>query len=208
MSNPKMEHNRNRQRLLLTERNRLFEGDDGLKQIRWATGLFIASVFYGAFSYWLLVTTLWDVSVVLIMFITSVAAFWLTIKGYHSLTGRRGKISGWLLGIGSLLLSGVLLLFLLLDLLVLVFGAAEHIATSESPDGRYTVEFVFYNGGAVGPFGIRGELDGPLWFTKSIYHEPRGFEADATWQNDHTVLINGHTLDLQEGETFGYARDN
>ena len=179
-----------------------------MKQIRWATGLFIGTLLYGAFSYWLLITTLWDVSAVLVMFIASVAAFWMTIKGYQSLTSRRGKISGWLLGIGSFLLSGALLLLLLLDLLILVFGAAEHIATSESPDGRYTVEFVFYNGGAVGPFGIRGELDGPLWFTKSIYHEPRGFEADVTWQNDHTVLINGHTLDLQEGETFGYARDN
>lgn len=179
-----------------------------MKQIRWATGLFIGSVLYGAFSCWLLVTTLWDVSSVLLMFVASVAAFWLTIKGYHGLSGRRGKLGGWLLGTSSFLLSGILLLFLLLDLLILVFGAAEHIATSESPDGYYTVEFVFYNGGAVGPFGIRGELNGPLWFTKSIYHEPRGFEADVTWQNDYTVLINGHTLDLHKGETFEYERSD
>ena len=179
-----------------------------MKQIRWATGLFIGSVLYGAFSYWLLVTTLWDVSSVLLMFVASVAAFWLTIKGYHGLSGWLGKLGGWLLGIASCLLSGVLLLFLLLDLLILAFGAAEHIATSESPDGRYTVDFEYFDAGAAGPFGIRGELDGPLWFTKQIYYERRALEADVTWQNDHTVLINGHTLDLQKGETFGYARSD
>ena len=179
-----------------------------MKLIWWATGLFVGSVLYGAFSYWLLVTTLWDVSSVLLMFTFSAAAFWLTIKGYKSLQGALlGKIGGWLLGAGSFLLSGGLLLFLLLDLLILLFGATEHIATSESPDGRYTVDVEYYNGGAVGPFGIRGELNGPLWFTKSIYHEPRGYEADVTWLNDYTVSINGHTLDLQKGEVYGYGRE-
>lgn len=177
-----------------------------MKPIWQALGLFTGSMIYGVFSYWLLVMTLWDVSSVLLMFVAAAAAFWLTIKGYRHFHSGLGKICGWLLGIGSFLLSGILLLLLLLELSIQTLGAVEYRATSESPDGRYTVDFEYFDAGAAGTFGIRGELDGPFWFTKYIYYEKRVTEADVHWKNDDTIVINGHILNLQKGEIFGYIK--
>nr|WP_281243033.1 DUF5412 family protein [Gracilibacillus ureilyticus] len=76
--------------------------------------------------------------------------------------------------------------------------------TTESPDGRYVIEFYQWDQGATGTFGIRAEFNGPLWFTKDIYYERRTENADVKWLDNHTVSINGNTLDLAKGEKFGY----
>lgn len=142
--------------------------------------------------------------IILLLFITSAAAFCLTIKGYRHLHGWLRKTGGWLLGICSFLLAGFLLLLIFLKLVVLTLGGAEHISASESPDGRYTVDFMYFDAGATGTFGVRGELDGPLWFRKHVYFEQRVTEANVQWENNGTIVINGHHIDLQKGGTFGY----
>ena len=83
-------------------------------------------------------------------------------------------------------------------------GANKHIKTVQSPDGNYTIDFYSYDAGATGSFGIRGELNGLLWFKKRIYHPDREEQVEVEWKNDSTVSINNHILNLSEGDTYGY----
>lgn len=85
-----------------------------------------------------------------------------------------------------------------------LFGVNEHIKTVSSPDNGYTIDFYFWDAGAAGTFGIRGELNGPLWFKKRIYYEKRTENVNVEWKSNNKVSINNHTLKLNEGETFGY----
>lgn len=179
-----------------------------MKLIWWALGLFVGTILYGALSCWLLFTTLWDITSALLLFVLSAAAFLLAIIGYRNFRSIFGKIGGWLLGTGSFLLAGFFLLFLLLKPIALTLGGVKHITASESPDGYYTVNFIYFDAGATGTFGIRGELDGPLWFTKRVYYEQRVTEVDVIWKNDNTIVINGHSMNLQKGEVFGTAQEN
>ncbi|WP_183163957.1 DUF5412 family protein [Alteribacter keqinensis] len=64
------------------------------------------------------------------------------------------------------------------------------------------MDFYLTNGGATTAFGVIGKIDGPLWFNKTIYNEYRMDKADVEWLDDHTVTINGRTLDLEKGETY------
>jgi len=85
-----------------------------------------------------------------------------------------------------------------------LFGVNEHIKTVSSPDNGYTIDFYFWDAGAAGTFGIRGELNGPLWFKKRIYYEKRTGNVNVEWKSNNKVSINNHILKLNEGETFGY----
>ncbi|MGM9985921.1 MAG: DUF5412 family protein, partial [Bacillaceae bacterium] len=81
-------------------------------------------------------------------------------------------------------------------------GMKEHMVTSYSPDKSYKLDFYLINGGAMTPFSVAGELDGPLWFTKPIYYDYRSNEVDIEWENNYTVLINGYRLNLKKSETY------
>ena len=102
------------------------------------------------------------------------------------------------------MLSIILFLAVLLSLLLFSLGANEQISTTYSSDGNYKIDFYRWDAGAAGSFGIRGELKGPLWFKKRIYYERRVMQAEIKWENNHSVSINNHLLDLAEGETYGY----
>ncbi|RUS45026.1 DUF5412 family protein [Cohnella sp. AR92] len=122
--------------------------------------------------------------------------------------GLRDKRNGWRIARGWLTVS---LFFLLAAALVLIQivkiftgGSEDPLQTVHSPDRSYTIHFYRWDEGAAGTFGIRGELDGPLWFKKRIYVEPRVEKVEAEWTSDQTVSINGHPLDLDRGETYGY----
>lgn len=139
-----------------------------------------------------------------VLIIFSLLAFTLGIFGFKDNRSWRSKIRSWLTVILSFLLSIVLFLAILLMLLASSFGANELVKTVQSPDNKYTIDFYYYDAGAAGSFGIRGELNGPLWFKKRIYYRDHEEEVEVEWKNNSTVIINNRTLNLKEGETYGY----
>ena len=74
--------------------------------------------------------------------------------------------------------------------------------TTQSPDGDYTIDFYQINGGAATSIGVVGELDGPLWFKKTIYDDWNRQEVDVEWIDNHTVKINDYVLDLEANKTY------
>lgn len=173
----------------------------------WVTALLIALIGLVLLDYWLVTRTLWDTtltsSVLILIFLVN--AFYFTLRGYKSLRGL-GKVWGWFLGIVSFSLSGIVALFLLLQLAIIAFGGATYLLTSESPDKQYKIDFYYFDAGAMGTFGVRAELDGPLWFKKNMYYERHATEAKIEWLDNETAVINGNRLNLKEGESFGYNK--
>lgn len=161
-------------------------------------GLAIYSLFSNLHHTWLIAPP----NYVLLIF--SLIAFTLGILGFKDKRNWRTKTRSWFTVIFSILLSIILFLAILLMLLASLIGANEHVKTVQSPDGKYTIDFYYYDAGAAGSFGIRGELNGPLWFKKRIYYRDHEEEVDVEWKNNSTVVINNRTLNLNEGETYGY----
>ncbi|GGA61866.1 DUF5412 family protein [Ornithinibacillus halotolerans] len=139
-----------------------------------------------------------------ILLILSIMAFIYAIKGRKDKTSWVSTFRSWLTITLSVLLSIVLLLVIFLQLLGSLLGGNEHLKTIHSPDETYTIDFYQWDAGAAGTFGIRGELNGPLWFKKSIYLERRVEDVSIEWISNTVVSINNHKLDLAQGETFGY----
>jgi membrane protease YdiL (CAAX protease family) len=139
-----------------------------------------------------------------ILLFVSVIVFILGIKGFKDKRNWQAKTRGWLAVILSLLLSTVLTLTILLSLFASSLGANEHIETVHSPDGNYTIDFYRFDAGAAGSFGVRGELNGPLWVKKRIYYQNRVEEVEVEWENNTTISISNHILNLEDGDTFGY----
>ena len=83
-------------------------------------------------------------------------------------------------------------------------GINEYIRSVNSPDDHYTIDFYRYDAGAAGSFGIRGELNGPLWFKKRIFYQDSVEQVKVEWENNNTVTINNRTLNLKEEDTHGY----
>ncbi|MFD2705746.1 DUF5412 family protein [Salibacterium lacus] len=77
--------------------------------------------------------------------------------------------------------------------------ANKTLKTTESPDGTHEVNVYLRNGGATTSFFVIGEKEGPLWFSKTIYSEEGTDEADVTWKNEDTLLINGTRIQLGKG---------
>ena len=139
-----------------------------------------------------------------ILLILAVLSLILGVKGLKDKRSWLTKTRSWLTISLALLLSISLFLVLSFTLLFSSIGANEHIKTVSSPDDRYTIDFYRWDAGAAGTFGVRGELNGPLWFKKRIYYEQRIENIDVDWESDYKVLINNHTLDLKNGDTYGY----
>lgn len=137
-----------------------------------------------------------------ILFMISFLSFFLGIKGLKDKRNWLTKTKSWLTITLSLLTS--IVLFLALSLPLVSLGANEHIKTVSSPDNSYTIEFFRWDAGAAGTFGVRGELNGPLWFKKRIYYGKRIENVNVEWKSNNEVSINNHVLKLNEGETFGY----
>ena len=139
-----------------------------------------------------------------ILFVLSVLALIFGMKGLKDKRNWLTKTRSWLTISLSSLLSIVLFLALSFTFLFSSFGANEHIKKVSSPDNNYTIDFYRWDAGAAGTFGVRGELNGPLWFKKRIFNEQRMENVDVEWKSKHKVSINNHILTLDEGDTFGY----
>lgn len=138
-----------------------------------------------------------------VLLIISLLAFILGIIGFKDKRNWWVKTRSWLTVILSSLTS-IGLLLVLLFISVFSMGTNEHIKTVSSPDENYTIEFYRFDAGASGSFGLRGELDGPLWFKKRIYLQHNVEQVEVEWEDDNKVSINENILKLDEGDTYGY----
>ena len=150
--------------------------------------------------------TLWTVSTSSLVALTMafISVLYLLIKGAKSIHGFK-KILASLIGVVSFLMTALLLCVLTLQLVVILLGGITPLTTSVSPDQRYKINFYYFDAGAMGTFGVRGELDGPFGFKKHMYYERHATEAQIEWLNDYTISINGNELNLKNGEYFGYT---
>lgn len=134
-----------------------------------------------------------------IFLMISVLTFTLGVIGFKYNRNMIAKIRGWFTVVLSFLISIALFLVICLSLWV-----DDYMETVHSPDGHYTIDFYRYDLGAAGSFGVRGELNGPLWFKKHIYIQNNSEQVNVKWVNDSTISINNYILNLKEGETYGY----
>ncbi|GGM42960.1 hypothetical protein GCM10011351_31140 [Paraliobacillus quinghaiensis] len=139
-----------------------------------------------------------------ILLIISLLALILGIVGFKDRRNWWAKTRSWL----TVILSSLTFIGLLLVLSFTTFfssmGVNEHLKTVSSPDDHYTIDFYRYDAGAAGTFGVRGELNGPLWFKKRIYYQDRVEQVEVEWESNDSVSINNHILKLDEGDTYGY----
>ena len=135
-----------------------------------------------------------------IILVLSALCFFLGIIGFGDSRNWRTKLRSWLTVILALLLSIILILAVFLSTL----GFREYMKTTKSPDNNYTIDFYRFDEGAMGTFGVIGELKGPLWFKKRIYYEKRIENIDVEWETNSKLSINNHILNLDEGSTYGY----
>ena len=103
-----------------------------------------------------------------ILFMISLLSFILGIKGLKDKRNWRPKTRSRLTIALSSLTSIVLFFALSFTLLASLFGANEHIKTVSSPETSYTIDFYSWDAGAAETFGVRGELNGPLWFKREF----------------------------------------
>ena len=139
-----------------------------------------------------------------ILLILSSAAFVMAVKGLKDKRNWLIITRSWFTLITSAVTTTLLALLVLLTLMLYSINAHRFLESTESPNGSYTVDFYLFDAGAAGTFGIWGELNGPLWFKKKVYYEKRTMEAIYEWKDDSTITINGRTLNLKLGETYGY----
>ncbi|MBM7095234.1 hypothetical protein JSY36_05645 [Bacillus sp. H-16] len=134
----------------------------------------------------------------IVLWLFAAASLVLGIFGFNYKPDHVAKVRNWT----TVTLSSLLCIVLFLGVLRFLFISEELMKTEHSPDEKYTINFYLTNGGATTAFGVIGKNDGPLWFNKTIYNEYRMDKADVEWLDDHTVTINGRTLDLEKGETY------
>ena len=161
-------------------------------------GLTIYSFFSNIINTWLVIPPNY------VLLLLSIIALVSGIIGFKDKRNKWTKSRSWLTVIMSILLIIILLFAVLFTLLGSTIVSNSHLESMSSPDGKYTIDFYSWDAGAAGTFGIRGELNGPLWFKKRIYYEKRTENVDVEWVNNNTVSINNHTLNLDEGDTYGY----
>ncbi|WP_241964512.1 DUF5412 family protein [Paraliobacillus zengyii] len=139
-----------------------------------------------------------------VLLLVSIIAFIFGVIGFKDNRHWKSKTRSWLTLILSILFSLAIFYVILLSSLLSSMGVNEQIKTVSSPDENYTIDFYFYDAGASGSFGIRGELNGPLWFKKRIFLQSGTEEVTVKWESNKIVVINDQTLDLDKGDTFRY----
>lgn len=173
---------------------------------KWACVLFSLCIAFIIFCGWLITQTLWTFSTssIVALTIALISVLYLLNKRAKSVHGFK-KFLAWLISFVSFLMTVLLLCVLILQLIVLLLGGVSHLTTSISPDQRYKIHFYYFDAGAMGTFGVRGELNGPLGFKKQIYYERHATEVHVEWLNHHIISINGNELNLKNGDYFGYT---
>ena len=95
----------------------------------------------------------------------------------------------------SLLIGGVMFLKEIFS------PGKELIGTTESIDGKYTVEAYLINGGATVDWAVRCYLKTKYKFgEKMIYNDYHVDSAIMIWEDDDTININVHIIDLPNGK--------
>lgn len=138
-----------------------------------------------------------------VILLLSILALVLGIAGFWDKSSWHAKLRSWLTIIISPLL--IILLCIVILFTAMFSGAKERMETVSSPDGQYTIHFYRTDAGAKGTFGILGELKGPLWFKKKIFFQRRVDQVEVEWENNHTILINAHRLDLLDLKKEGIS---
>lgn len=171
----------------------------------WSLYLILICIGIAAYSLYSNINNTWLIAPPnYILLLISLIALTLGIVGFKDKRNWRSKTRSWLTVILSLLTSIGLFLALSFTIFFSSLGANEHIKTITSPDDNYTIDFYRYDAGAAGSFGVRGELNGPLWFKKRIYYQDTVEQVEVEWKNDSIVSINNHTLNLKKGDTYGF----
>lgn len=95
-----------------------------------------------------------------------------------------------------LVLLGIFLYTFLVSMESLPKG--EFLGEESSPDGKFTLKAYVTNGGATTSYAVRGELvlNEKNGKTKNIYWNYREGEAEISWVDNDTVIINNHTLNV------------
>ena len=112
----------------------------------------------------------------------------------------------------NILLIGLLLLTLAGGLIYWAFfsvgrlSGQEVLAVSDSPDGRWTVTAYRNNGGATTGYAVLATVkDNSSGKERNFYWQEGPSEATISWQDEVTVVINGHALNVTS-DTYDYRR--
>ncbi|KAB8135756.1 hypothetical protein F9U64_10820 [Gracilibacillus oryzae] len=138
-----------------------------------------------------------------ILLLISLVALIFGFVGWQDKRNWQTKTRSWF----TVILSSLTTIALFLAVSFTAFfsiGESKQISSVRSPDNQYTIDFYQIDPGATGSVGVRGEINGPLWFKKHIYYQDEIEQVDVEWENNHTVSINDHVLDLNSGDTLGY----
>lgn len=170
-----------------------------------AITIFSLCIAFIGVCFYLMSTTLWTFSyttliVVALLFVLIIYA----LRQEYKQLSRLKKVVAFFVNTISILFSSFIILFFSLKIVVYSFGGTEHLFTSYSPNMDYSLDFYAFDAGAMGSFGIRGELDGPFGFKKQVYYERHAEKANIQWLTNEIVVINGHEINLKNGESFGY----
>ena len=170
----------------------------------WSFYLILVCLGLAAYSLYSNINNTWLVAPpIYILLLMSLLAFILGSFGFTDNRNWQTKARSWFTVILSSLTS--IGLFLVLSFtLIFSFGTNEHIKTVSSPDNKYIIDFYQWDAGEAGTFGIKGELNGPLWFKKRIYYKKRTENVEVEWKSNSKVSINNHILNLDVGDKYGY----
>lgn len=133
----------------------------------------------------------------LTLWVMTVFAFVWGIIGFKDKSSRRARWRSCL----TVLITFPLSAIFLLGVAVNIF-AREPIETAQSPDSQIIIDFYTLNGGAATSISVEGIVNGPLWFKKRIYYEEPMHKVDVEWKNNHIIIINNHTLNLDKGKSL------
>src|SRR5690606_13168128 len=141
--------------------------------------LFSLCLSFFGFCIYLMSKTLWTFSftTLIVAGLIFVLIIYTLTKEYKQLS-RIKKVVAIFVNTTSIVFMSIIILFFSLKIVVYSLGGTEHLLTSYSPDMGYKLDFYAFDAGAMGSFGIRGELDGPFGFKKQIYYERHAEEAN------------------------------
>ena len=171
----------------------------------WSFYLILVCLGLASYSFYSNMNNTWLISPPnYILLLISLIALSLGVVGFNDKRTWRAKTRSWLTVIMSTLTSIGLFLVVLFTLFFSSMGENEHLKTVSSPGDEYTIDFYRYDAGAAGSFGVRGEINGSLWFKKRIYLQHNVEQVEVEWQNNDKLSINNHILKIDEGDTYGY----
>ena len=100
------------------------------------------------------------------------------------------------------ILIGVVLIIKIMFFSMSRLPKGDLIMETTSPNGTYTVKTYLCNGGATVDFAVRGELiiNSKNKKPRNIYWDYKISESNVSWEDDDTVIVNEHKIELPRGE--------